>query len=409
MCGHARGSVVCELYCRVTGGAVQVLLEGGRGEGRSLDLPASRFDDQARPRPTTGWTEPTETMSLRLVLLVGSAKAAEVSLTWKVSMNPQTKTVSQGDTVVFTWGGTHNVYESASKSDFDSCAKSGGTEVGAQASGGSYSKVFDTPGTFYYICTVGSHCNSGQKMAITVTEGVATSPPPSPAPSPPPCFPSSSMVTLATGVSVRIDSLREGSRILAATADGTLTTDEVSALSIARPHARASFVVVTTASGARLSLTPEHHVAVGDACCTTLKKAKDLLANQDRLWRVEPAARGERMRAEIVSSIAHSTDVGLHSPVMRAGGFPIVDGFATAFDSIGIVHLASFFLPYAEPLIAPLATRLGLKDKTNLVRGAHAPTIEGASIEINGTAVSAATPPFPMVLASYHVAPMKDL
>jgi hypothetical protein len=91
-----------------------------------------------------------------------------------------------------------------------------------------------------------------------------------------PCFPSKSMVTKADGTTSRLDALKEGDSIVATTADGTLTTDTVSLLSIAEPDAHAPFVVLTTSANQTLTLTEAHHVPVGASCCANLKQAKDV-------------------------------------------------------------------------------------------------------------------------------------
>ena len=89
------------------------------------------------------------------------------------------------------------------------------------------------------------------------------------------------MVTKADGSLVRIDTLKEGDKIVAATADGALTTDIVSLLSIAQPEAQAkTLLTLSTAANATLTLTPEHHVPVGAECCSTLKKAKDVTVGE---------------------------------------------------------------------------------------------------------------------------------
>jgi len=105
------------------------------------------------------------------------------SVSWYVPVDWQTMAVNVGDVVHLSWTGYHNVYRSASEADYRSCAKTGGTELAPMTTGGSYSIVHSSPGVYYYICTVGSHCVYGQKIAITVV-GVASSPsspPPSPA------------------------------------------------------------------------------------------------------------------------------------------------------------------------------------------------------------------------------------
>ena len=84
----------------------------------------------------------------------------------------------------------------------------------------------------------------------------------------------------ANGIATRVDGLVEGDEIVATTEDGTLTTDTVSFLSIRLPEATAQFLNLVTASNATLTLTPEHHLPVGAACCSTLKKAKDVTVGE---------------------------------------------------------------------------------------------------------------------------------
>jgi len=161
-----------------------------------------------------------------------------------------------------------------------------------------------------------------------------------------PCFPSSSMITKADGNPSRIDALKEGDMIVAATAEGTLTTDKVSLLSIAMPEAHAkSFLALTTAANTTLTLTPGHHVPVGAVCCSTLKKAKDVEVGE-KMWAVKD---GKAVATTVTTKTASVKASGLHSPVLVNGGFPVVDGLVTSFDSIDKVTLAKHGL-------APLLT-----------------------------------------------------
>ena len=74
-----------------------------------------------------------------------------------------------------------------------------------------------------------------------------------------------------------MDELKEGDEIVAATAEGTLSTDTVSLLSIAKPEASASeYIVLTTAANQTLTLTASHHVPVGEGCCSKVKVAKEI-------------------------------------------------------------------------------------------------------------------------------------
>ena len=165
------------------------------------------------------------------------------------------------------------------------------------------------------------------------------SPPPSASPSPPleddPCFPSTAMVTKADGTTCCVDALKEGDAIVAATADGMLTTDTVSLLSIAKP--KGSVPMLTLHAGnATLTLTPEHHMPVGTVCCSVLKKAKDVKIG-DQVWVMST---GALPLATTVTAKSNTQAKGLHSPVLTGGGFPIVDGIVTSFDTIDKVTLA---------------------------------------------------------------------
>ena len=63
---------------------------------------------------------------------------------------------------------------------------------------------------------------------------------------------------------------REGDEILVVDAEGKLGTDTVSLLSIGRPEAAApSYVALTTSLNTTLTLTPGHHLPVGEKCCSS--------------------------------------------------------------------------------------------------------------------------------------------
>ena len=152
------------------------------------------------------------------------------------------------------------------------------------------------------------------------------------------------MVTRADGTKARVDALREGDGILAATRGGTLTNDTVSLLSIAKPQATAAFVALATSANRTLALTPEHHLPVGQACCSRLQKAKDVRVG-DTVWAVDEQRRA--IHPAKVTAISKAPGHGLHSPVLTHGGFPVVDGLVTSFDRIEYVALAAYALPAA--------------------------------------------------------------
>ena len=190
-----------------------------------------------------------------------------------------------------------------------------------------------------------SSCGAGYSTGVCVGASPSPSPSPTvPTPEGDPCFPSSSTVAKADGTIVRLDALKEGDEIVASTIDGTLTSDTVSLLSIAKPEAETSFITLTTATNHTLTLTTGHHVPVGAACCTTLKLAKSVTVG-DTVWAVHAGAAVGTTVVAKASTTAH----GLHSPVLTHGGFPIVDGVVTSFDSIEKVTLAKHGL---SPLLS---------------------------------------------------------
>ncbi|KOO26403.1 hypothetical protein Ctob_010105 [Chrysochromulina tobinii] len=161
-----------------------------------------------------------------------------------------------------------------------------------------------------------------------------------------PCFPSEALITMADGTPRPLSALRAGDAIIAASADGTLTTDTVSLLSLADADVQGTtFVVLTTASGRSLTLTPTHHVPVGAACCADLKQAKDIAVGETVYEAVSSSA---AVSATQVKEIGTATKPGLHSPVLSHGTMPIVNGVATSFDELHNVRLASYGLPLLE-------------------------------------------------------------
>ncbi len=160
-----------------------------------------------------------------------------------------------------------------------------------------------------------------------------------------PCFPSDAQVTMVDGTPRRLDALRAGDTIVAARADGSLTNDIISHLSLADADVKGtSFVVLTTESGRNLTLTATHHVPVGATCCANLKEAKDIVVGETVYEAVVSAA----VRATKVKMIGLVTKSGLHSPVLSHGAMPIVNGLVTSFDTMEIVRLATYGLPLLE-------------------------------------------------------------
>ncbi|TQD97211.1 hypothetical protein C1H46_017300 [Malus baccata] len=80
---------------------------------------------------------------------------------------------------MFNWTETwdHNVGEVASKEEYDNCSDPG------IVLGPGVSTELNSTGSRFFICTVGNHCEQGQKVTITVGSPTTTSsllaPPPS--------------------------------------------------------------------------------------------------------------------------------------------------------------------------------------------------------------------------------------
>jgi len=162
-----------------------------------------------------------------------------------------------------------------------------------------------------------------------------------------PCFPSGAKVTLADGTKTRVDKLKEGDSIVSVTSEGEVFTDTVSILSLSKPAAMVPTFVTLTMNTTAISLTDEHRVPVGDACCSMLKKAKDVKVG-DKVWTVAEGAKVPTKKA--VTKINPTSLIGLHSPVLTHGGFPVVDGVVTAWDNIETITLAKHTLKYLLPL-----------------------------------------------------------
>ena len=154
-----------------------------------------------------------------------------------------------------------------------------------------------------------------------------------------PCFPSSSIVNKADGTPTRLDALKEGDKIVSATAEGSLTTDTVSLLSISQPDDRDTFLTLSTEANRTLTVTGEHHLPVGAECCTHLRKAKDVVVG-DTVWAVKDG----KTVAATVTAISKTASKGHHSPVLTGGSFPVVDGVVTSFGNIHAVTMAKFGL-----------------------------------------------------------------
>ncbi|KAI3421337.1 Phytocyanin domain-containing protein [Psidium guajava] len=82
------------------------------------------------------------------------------------------KNFTGGDSLKFVLNGTHD-FAPVSREEYDNC-----TKVSLVFAGGeplSYTLPANAHGPYYFICTVGTHCENGQKLAINVTAASASS------------------------------------------------------------------------------------------------------------------------------------------------------------------------------------------------------------------------------------------
>ncbi|EOD21375.1 hypothetical protein EMIHUDRAFT_368780, partial [Emiliania huxleyi CCMP1516] len=137
--------------------------------------------------------------------------------------------------------------------------------------------------------------------------------------------------------------------ILVGWADGTLGFDVVSSFSLADPSAKASFLSLTTAT-ATVTLTPTHKLPAGPA--KALKQASEVAVGET-MWLASPAV-GTLVQEPILGIASVMAD-GLHSPLTKHGGWPVVDGVATSYNSAAVVARNKYLVPIVEAVCPSLA------------------------------------------------------
>jgi hypothetical protein len=138
-----------------------------------------------------------------------------------------------------------------------------------------------------------------------------------------------------------------GETIVAVREDGSVTYDMISALSISKNEVEAQFIKIEASPLASVTMTPNHHLPVGNTCCSNLKRASNVKVG-DVIWTFVGTGIA---RASTVSNISAVLARGTHSPVLVGGNFPVVDNVVTSFDSVYVVRTSRIFLWIAEPLI----------------------------------------------------------
>ena len=117
----------------------------------------------------------------------------------------------------------------------------------------------------------------------------------------------------------------------------------VSKFSLADPLTKAVFVSLTTEDGNKLELTEGHHLPVGPA--KGLKQARDVVVG-DLLWRADSSS--EALATLRVTEVDLTVADGLHNPLLKNGGQPLVDGVATSFNNDALVALDALAVPILE-------------------------------------------------------------
>lgn len=83
----------------------------------------------------------------------------------------RTRSFDLGDTILFNWTGTHDVAK-VSKADYDNCTKTNPIVPIVTTSPANFTVTNETQ---YFICTVSTHCNLGQKVTIGLESSAASS------------------------------------------------------------------------------------------------------------------------------------------------------------------------------------------------------------------------------------------
>jgi len=105
------------------------------------------------------------TVVAALLCLTPCASTTE-TLDWndQFTADPKTRTADADMSVTFEWTGGHNVELMASEEAYNNCDFTGAAALGSSSG----VQVIGNDGeVHYYGCSVGSHCASGQKVAIT--------------------------------------------------------------------------------------------------------------------------------------------------------------------------------------------------------------------------------------------------
>jgi plastocyanin len=118
-------------------------------------------------------------VALGLLLCAPGAWAADHPITW-TTYPENLLEIAEGDTVTFTVPGGHDLYRMPGQSEYEACDFTGATlEI---APGNIEVLTFDTPGVYYYACSIagGFHCETtgfDMKITIVVADAVPSAAP----------------------------------------------------------------------------------------------------------------------------------------------------------------------------------------------------------------------------------------
>lgn len=166
---------------------------------------------------------------------------------------------------------------------------------------------------------------------------------------------------MVNGTDVPISQLVAGDQIMAGWEDGSFSADTVSLFSLATPGSIGPFVEVTyDREGAGGPFTPfratkDHHLPVGEVCCSNLIKVEQLKPGKT-IWIAEG---GKLVDAKVIG-LKNVTAHGHINPLLVHGGFPVVNGVVTSFNSLNKVRFARMTVPFIEAVGAPLTVRRGI-------------------------------------------------
>ncbi|KAH7863496.1 hypothetical protein Vadar_018174 [Vaccinium darrowii] len=115
---------------------------------------------------------------LILLLAAPAVHAVQHNIPWSQGTNYAGSTYSSqtytvGDTLLFTYGGSHGV-DVVTQSDYDNC--NSGNALNSY-SGGQTTITLSSAGPMYFMCPTSGHCQSGMKLGITVVSAASTTTP----------------------------------------------------------------------------------------------------------------------------------------------------------------------------------------------------------------------------------------